>query len=319
MPLIQFQRPLVRLPIRFSAEALAAEVAALPDSAWVSHPDGYAGNNAVRLISPGGQPTDGYAGAMAPTTDLRRCPYIIEIMSELGAVWGRSRLMGLAAGAEVPAHIDSHRHWQTHIRIHIPIFTNPGVEFTCGGETVHMAPGECWIFDSFQFHEVHNRGSEHRVHLVLDTVGGSKLYDLIALAQSNPDAPVREFMPGSGDRQPLRLERINVPAVMSPWEIRCHVTLLADEALPHPLLDTVLARVERFVQEWGAVWAEHGPSPAGAQHYAQVLASSGRDLKAIGGDEIMLKNGLPLYLVLGRLVFENAIQAPSTGSARAAA
>ena len=78
--------------------------------------------------------------------------------------------MGLGPGAEVPEHVDSHYHWRTHLRIHVPIITSPKVEFTCGGETVHMAQGECWLFDSFRWHEVHNRGTERRVHLVLDTV-----------------------------------------------------------------------------------------------------------------------------------------------------
>lgn len=319
MPLIRFQRPFVRLPIRFSAEALAAEVAALPPSAWVSHPDGYKGNNAVRLISPGGQETDKFAGPMAPTPHLRRCPYIVEVMSELGGVWGRSRLMGLAAGAEVPPHVDSHRHWQTHIRIHIPIITSPAVEFTCGGETVHMAPGECWTFDSFRFHEVHNRGSEHRVHLVLDTVGGPRLFDLLEQAQAEPDAPAREFLPGSGKGEPIRFERINVPVVMSPWEMRCHVELLMDETIPHPLADTVFHRIERFMQEWGALWAEYGPADPGVPHYQQLLIATGRDLDALGGAEIQMENGLPLYHVLDRLVFESAIMGTPTTFSRAAA
>ena len=32
----------------------------------------------------------------------------------LGGVWGRSRLMALAPGAEVPAHVDAHYYWRTH-------------------------------------------------------------------------------------------------------------------------------------------------------------------------------------------------------------
>ena len=67
-------------------------------------------------------------------------------------------------------HVDLHYHWRTHIRIHIPVITDPKVLFTCGDETVHMAPGECWIFDSFRFHRVENGWTERRVHLVLDTV-----------------------------------------------------------------------------------------------------------------------------------------------------
>lgn len=48
---IGFKQPLMRLPIRFDTAALQAEVAALPRSAWVPHPDKFPGNDAVRLIS----------------------------------------------------------------------------------------------------------------------------------------------------------------------------------------------------------------------------------------------------------------------------
>ena len=113
-------------------------------------------------------------------------------MHELGGVWGRSRLMGLAAGAEVPPHIDCHYYWRTHLRIHIPVITNPGVLFTCGDETLNMKAGECWVFDSFQRHEVHNNGIERRVHLVLDTIGGNRLWDLVEAGQSSdPPRPAR--------------------------------------------------------------------------------------------------------------------------------
>src|SRR4051812_20685761 len=114
---MQFNRPLLRLPIRFNGEALAAEVSGLPRSDWVAHPNAFPGNNAVRLITTGGMPTDTFGGAMGPTDFLRACPYITELMSELGGTWGRSRLMGLAPGAEVPAHVDSHYYWRTHVRI----------------------------------------------------------------------------------------------------------------------------------------------------------------------------------------------------------
>ena len=160
----------MRLPIRFDAEALEREVKALPTAAWVPHPTGFPGNEAVRLITPGGEPTDAFEGPMAPTEHLAACPYIMEIMARARRSMGTKPADGPCGRApKCPPHVDSHYYWRTHLRIHIPVITNPGVEFTCGGETVHMAAGECWVFDSFRGHEVHNRGSEQRVHLVLDT------------------------------------------------------------------------------------------------------------------------------------------------------
>jgi hypothetical protein len=305
---MRFKRPLLRLPIRFDVDALTREVTSLPRSAWVPHPNAFPGNDAVRLVTPGGLPSDALEGPMAPTEQLRACAYILELMSELGGTWGRSRLMGLASGAEVPPHVDSHYYWRTHLRIHIPIITNPGVAFTCGGETVHMAPGECWVFDSFQPHEVHNRGSEHRVHLVLDTVGGKRLWDLIEAAQGDTPPEPRLVNAGDGSGEPLRFECVNSPSVMSPWELKCHLAFIGDEAAPHPLLEDVMTRLDKFAYEWGAVWAAFADSPQGVPAFRQVMAELGRDLARVNGQEVMLKNGLTLYHVLGRLVVEVAIR-----------
>lgn len=41
--------------------------------------------------------------------------------------------------------------------------TQPTVRFVCGGETVNMAAGECWIFDTWREHNVFNDASEHRI------------------------------------------------------------------------------------------------------------------------------------------------------------
>src|SRR6478736_9924012 len=114
---MRLSKPLLQLPIRFSADRLAAEVEALPRSAWMPHPTGFAGNEAVPLVSPGGAMADGFEGPMGPTEKLDRLPYIKSLMADLGCVWGRSRLMGLAAGAEVPEHIDVHYYWRTHVRL----------------------------------------------------------------------------------------------------------------------------------------------------------------------------------------------------------
>ena len=161
---MHFAKPLIQLPIRFCAETLSREVESLPPSAWEPHPQGFAGNDAVPFVSVNGGLNDGFEGPMAATEHLRACPYIMALMEELGGTWGRSRLMGLAPGARVPRHVDIHYYWRTHLRIHIPIVTNPGVTFTCGGDTAHMAPGESWIFDSFQLHEVHNAGDAKCKH-----------------------------------------------------------------------------------------------------------------------------------------------------------
>ena len=305
---MRFSKPLLRLPIEFSAETLAAEVNALPLSAWTAHPQRFPGNSAVRLITAGGEPTDAIEGAMGPTPQLLACPYVMQIMDSIGSVWGRSRLMGLAPGAQVPLHIDSHYYWRTHIRIHIPVITNPGVSFTCGGETVHMAPGECWVFDSFQKHEVHNRGAETRVHLVLDTVGGGRLQDLIEAAETGAEA-AEMIEPAGSARPQLAYERVNVPEVMSPWEIRCHVDFILSNATDHPKLEPVKKRIGRFIEDWAALWAQYGADPSAVSAYGQLLAGARQELPGLGADEVELTNGVSLRHIFDQLVVQSALQA----------
>lgn len=311
--------PFLKLPIRFDPEPLEREVRALPPSAWVPHATGFPGNEAVRLVTVGGRPTDAFEGPMRPTEHLQQCPYIVEIMGELGGVWGRSRLMGLGVGAEVPEHVDAHYHWRTHLRIHVPAITNPQVEFTCGGETIHMAPGECWIFDSFRWHEVHNRGPERRVHLVLDTVVTAPLWDMIDAAQSESQGEPKFVPPGNGSGGELMFEQVNAPIIMSPWEIRCHLAFVSEQIEPSAKLDGVMKRLDRFADGWAALWARFGENGEGLAEYRQLIAATRDELARLGANEIHLRNELQMSTVLDQLIFIMAVaDQPAASQARLA-
>jgi mannose-6-phosphate isomerase-like protein (cupin superfamily) len=302
---MRFETPFIRLPVQFDAAALEAEVRALPESAWVPHATGFVGNEAVRLVTPGGAATDAFEGPMQPTDNLARCPFITQVMAELGGVWGRSRLMGLGAGAEVPEHVDSHYHWRTHVRIHVPIITNPEVKFTCGEETVHMQAGECWLFDSFRWHQVQNGGGERRVHLVLDTVVSPALWDLIDKARGGSTA-LRTVEPTGADQiAALKFEQINAPEVMTPWEMRCHIAFLVEQSRPSPKLAPVEQRLDRFADSWAALWAQFGPSRR--PEYRQLLGEARADLKAAGADDVLLENELQLSYAVDQLIMVPAI------------
>jgi mannose-6-phosphate isomerase-like protein (cupin superfamily) len=301
---MQLDRPFLKLPVRFDAARLAAEVRALPRDAWLPHPQGFPGNEGVPLVAPGGEITDEIAGPMRPTPNLARAPYIQEVMGALGAVWGRSRLMGLGPGAEVPAHVDTNYYWQTHHRIHIPVITNPAVEFTCDGETVHMEAGECWVFDTFRRHAVRNGGSEQRVHLVLDTAGGERLTDLMREARSSDG---EKSIAGQGVDQDLRFENINFPTVMSPWELGTYIALVRERSRPDPFLPAVLERLDRLSVAWTSSWARFGASDEGVPVYTELLQSARRDIVTIGAGQVQLDNGALLYQVLDSLIFMVAV------------
>lgn len=99
--------PFIRLPLSFDAQALAAEIAAIDEGDWRPHPQGFPGNSMLPLVAVKGDPADeGFAGPMAPTEHLRRCPYLTQGIASLGAIVGRTRLMRLAGQSEVTRHAD---------------------------------------------------------------------------------------------------------------------------------------------------------------------------------------------------------------------
>jgi hypothetical protein len=308
---MRLKQPFLKLPIRFDAVALAAEVRALPPSAWTPHPTGFVGNEAVRLVTPVGEDSDAIDGPMGPTPHLQQCEYVREIMAEIGGVWGRSRFMGLAAGSEVPPHIDIHYYWRTHWRIHIPVITNPGVEFTCGDQTVHMEAGECWVFDSFLLHDVQNKGDTQRIHLVLDTVGGSNFAELLEAAESGSKSS-RLIRPGERSGDGLAFERVNSPKVMSPWEMRCHLAFTREQSGSDAKTVRVLDHVEKFIDAWAAVWAQFGTDDAGRPEYEKLLKDVRGSLATMGIANMEMPNKIPLARMLEQLIFLLALAHPDS-------
>lgn len=302
---MRIQQPLLKLPIRFCVETLVREVNALPKSAWMPHPQNFDGNTAVPLVSPGGRMNDAFVGPMDGTDALERCGYIKEIMAELNSTWGRSRLMGLDPGAVVPKHVDVHYYWRTHLRIHIPVITNPQVGFTCDDKTMHLAAGECWLLDSFFQHSVDNRGSEKRVHLVLDTVGSAELWDLIDAASGNAEA--KFLAPGTAPKRPLQFEQINSPSIMSPWEMKAHVAYVTGWTDEQPGLDRITRILDRFLMAWGGTWAHYGDSDEGLPQYLRHLMEVRRALETLNGPTVRMRNGWKLMHALNTFVIGNAI------------
>lgn len=319
---MRLTEPLLRLPIAFDVDALAAEVRALPAAAWVPHPNALPGNAAVRLVTTNGQESDNTAAPMAPTAHLRACPYITGVMAAIGAVWGRSRLMRLAPGAVVPPHIDTNFYWRTHVRLHVPIITTPDVLFTAADRTVHMAAGECWVFDTFSTHRVRNGGASTRVHLVLDTVGGEGLWDLIeaARAATQGAAPVTRKIvaPAGSSLDKLSFERTDSTALMSPWELRYHVDFLVSGALPGDGLPAVARRLDRLIAGWAAAWARYAASNEGAPTYRALLAAFEADVPRLGGEKLVFRNGMTVYRQIEELVFALNVALPPVVGVRTA-
>lgn len=311
---MKLQTRFVQLPVQFDADALANEVAALGEAAWLPHPQKFAGNDFLPLISVDGDPkNEAFAGEMRPTPHLERCPYLVDVLATLGASLGRTRLMRLTGHAEVTPHVDVNYYWRDRMRVHVPIVTQPTVSFHCGDQQVHMAPGECWIFDTWSRHRVINDAERSRIHLVVDTVGGEGFWNLV-LGARTPGAPnalgwaPRTVGPRGSDISALDLERENVPLVMSPWEVSNHVDFLLGEAnAQHPAFQRVLQAAMRFKHVWRALWSTYGEDKAGWPRYRKVLDDFVAELKALNAAQVTLRNGSDIFLALTTLVVGPAL------------
>ncbi len=281
---MDLSRPFIRLPYRFDAEVAAKEIATIPDSAWMAHPSRMQGNSAAALISRGGGDNDDFEGAMSPTPHLAASPYLRQILASFDQVLGRSRLMKLAAGAEVATHVDFNYHWYSRVRIHVPIITNESVIFQCADQKTHMRAGEAWIFNSWRRHSVINPSDEDRVHLVVDTGGSAAFWETVdtmtaydaASDRSTIDAMCRDIPFDAAVDAQVRCEKYNIAPVMAPGEVDALVTdLLRDfEHNPDNDADTV-QRYRRILmaltKDWREAWAEFGYEAEGHARYQAIL------------------------------------------------
>ena len=88
------------------------------------------------------------------STSRRCCAYV------RSAVTLRSRLLRLGTQARIREHTDFNLGYEDdEIRVHIPVATNPQVEFYLNGSRVQMNAGECWYLNFNLPHRLYNGGT----------------------------------------------------------------------------------------------------------------------------------------------------------------
>lgn len=316
---MKLSQPFFQLPVLFDVARLQAEVAALPDEAWVAHPDQVPGNSAARLISAGGEETDAVHGQMRPTRWLETMPYLNQVLAGFGVVWSRSRLMRLAPGAGVPEHADINYHWHTRVRLHIPVFTRPQVRFHCDGQSVHMAAGEAWIFDNWRRHHVENKAEAARIHLVADTTGTAAFWQF-ACGKAPPRAhwPVVAWDPEI--RPQLLTEGGQRPPVMPPAEVQLLVDdLRAELAAATADAETRLASfgrlLENFVLDWRQLCALHGTNGQGRAEFQHLVGAVREAAEPLADGLVMRTNQAGARLVLEKRVLQHLVAEEVTSTA----
>ncbi|SMO60215.1 aspartyl/asparaginyl beta-hydroxylase domain-containing protein [Gracilimonas mengyeensis] len=103
------------------------------------------------------------------TEYLDKAPYLQEVLSHFKTPKQSVRLLRLTPGSEIKEHQDfGLGYFDGAVRLHVPILTNPKVEFCVEGENIPMTVGECWFANFNAPHSVANHGDTDRVHLVVD-------------------------------------------------------------------------------------------------------------------------------------------------------
>lgn len=315
---MRLPQPFIRLPLKFDVERLRTEVKALPEAAWAGHPNDIEGNSSVRLLSVNGGENDDVNGVMLPTAHLRNSPYLRQVLVSFGVVWGRSRLMRLAPGAEVPPHADINYHWFTRVRLHIPVITWPQVRFYCGEAEVHMAAGEAWLFDNWRLHRVINPTAHERIHLVADTSGTAAFWQFVLQARNpgQPDLPHR-YDPNL-DVYPLT-ERTVLRPVMSPAEIdhlvldlRSELAAAGDTPEQSARLAHFHAVLEGFCKDWRQLYLLHGEDATGWNEFSRLRDALRAASHELTDGLITRTNRNQAHTVLEGRVLRAALSLPAT-------
>ena len=169
----------LRLPFRFDPALLARDLANLSAAAWVRHyvKQNYEGDWAViPLRAPAGEThplrminSDPAARNFVDTPLLDASPYFREVLATFEAPLRTARLMRLTPGSVIKEHHDVALSFEDGtVRLHIPVVTNDAVDFRLNGVRVALEAGSCWYLRLSDPHSVANRGTEDRVHLVVD-------------------------------------------------------------------------------------------------------------------------------------------------------
>jgi hypothetical protein len=176
-----------RLALRFDPQRLEADLRRLASGVWTPHFNtSFFEGDWSGIVLRGSRTDRGLFATGADTAEfasteaLEACPYFQEVVATFQCPLKSVRLLRLAPGSIIREHSDFDLGEELgEVRLHVPVVTNPKVEFYMAGKRVTMEAGECWYLDLSLPHRVQNQGASERVHLVLDCVVNDWLRHLI--------------------------------------------------------------------------------------------------------------------------------------------
>jgi hypothetical protein len=185
----------LRLPFSFDPDLLVSDLQKLASVDWIKHfvKQNYDGDWSVLPLRGNAGAThpvmmiyaDPGATAFEDTPMLHGSAYFRAVLNTFECPLQTVRLMRLTPGSRIKEHTDLELSLEEGCaRIHIPITTNPYVEFYLNGARVVMDSGSAWYLRLSDPHRVANNGTADRVHMVIDAVADDWLRALFDLAVS---------------------------------------------------------------------------------------------------------------------------------------
>lgn len=149
-----------------------------------------------------------HTGHSKDTAVLEQCHYFKEVLDNIGCPVYVARILFLPPGKVIGEHTDAGFGWNYGmVRLHIPIVTDPRVEFSIGDEDVYWQPGEFWFGDFGKPHSLRNKSDITRVHLVVDcpiTAETLELFPAAFIEQVRTETDILQLTPIELDAATLK-------------------------------------------------------------------------------------------------------------------
>lgn len=161
----------IKLPFQFDGDRMKQELESISDSfQLIKNP--YTGNSllGMHLILPTQYGIPNEKGeTFCMTEELRKCPYLQEVLNTFQCNKLTFRTQNLKAGGRIEKHNDGDKGLNSNVvRLNIPVSTNDEVYFHIDGERIVMKDGECWLPEVTKPHEVENRSDSLRLQIMID-------------------------------------------------------------------------------------------------------------------------------------------------------
>lgn len=182
----------LQLPFECDLDALRADLAEVAPVGWSPHFNTgyYSGDwSGIPLRGIPGTHVPLYADPtrsdFADTELMSRCSYIPQLLARLECPIESVRFLRLAAGAQIHEHRDCGLCYEEGVaRLHVPVHTNPEVDFSLADQRLSLSAGECWYINFDLPHRITNHGANDRIHLVIDIRVNLWLQALFGMAQA---------------------------------------------------------------------------------------------------------------------------------------